>query len=135
MEPLFLEERWYRTNWNYFLTPYGVFVLRLILLNKEWIYFYGFVYDKDNKMHTMVFKSDNEELKRLINAQISKEYNTEITEEQGAQTKDTQNTHLKMLRCTEHTRLLLYNFFCTNNPTANEEETRELKHIVDVILG
>lgn len=135
MEPLFLEERWYRTNWNYFLTPYGVFVLRLILLNKEWIYFYGFVYDKDNKMHTMVFKSDNEELKRLIKVQTSKEYDTRTTEEQDTQIKDEQNTQSKMLRCTEHTRLLLYNFFCTNAPSADEKETKEIKNIVDVILG
>lgn len=135
MEPLFLEERWYRTNWNYFLTPYGVFVLRLILLNKELIYFYGFVYDKDNKTQTMVFKSDNEELKRLIKAQTDKEYGTQIIDEKDVQTKDGQNTHLKMLRCTEHTRLLLYNFFCTNAPSADEKETKELKNIVDVILG
>jgi len=35
MDPLFLEEKWYRTNWNYFLTPHGVFVLRLILFDEE----------------------------------------------------------------------------------------------------
>jgi len=117
MDPLFLEEKWYRTNWNYFLTPHGVFVLRLILFDKEWIYFYGFVYDKDNHMQRIVFKSDNDELKRLINAQ------TNIF------------NGLTALRCTEHTRLLLYNFFCTTAPTANNKEMEELDNVVSLILA
>jgi len=112
MEVLLLDDMWFRTSWNYFITQENVFIMQFVVVNSDSIYFVGI---NPANQQQLVYSTTDADIKHVIKISIS--------------------INSKELKCSDHIRLMLYNSLSEATPIQDQDKIQEILDAIDVILA